>query len=77
MAVFAKFREFHLAALLPILIFSLKGTMSRDFLLLVFFMNQFPQAPDYSKGPFRIFSKIHGDIPSSRFASGVVDTSGK
>ncbi len=40
-------------------------------------MNQFPQAPDYSKGPFRIFSKIHGDIPSSRFASGVVDTSGK
>ncbi len=25
----------------------LKGTVSRDFLLLVFFMNQFPQAPEY------------------------------
>ncbi len=24
-------------------------------------------------GPFRIFSKIHGDIHSSRFATGVVD----
>ncbi len=27
---------------------SLKGTVSRDFLLLVFFMNQFPPAPEYS-----------------------------
>ncbi len=26
----------------------LKGTVSRDFLLLVFFMNQFPQAPEYT-----------------------------
>ncbi len=26
----------------------LKGTVSQDFLLLVFFMNQFPQAPDYT-----------------------------
>ena len=26
----------------------LKGTVSRDFLLLVFFMNQFPPAPEYS-----------------------------
>ncbi len=25
-----------------------KGTLSRDFLLLVYFMNQFPQAPDYT-----------------------------
>jgi hypothetical protein len=25
----------------------IKGTVSRDFLLLVFFMNQFPPAPDY------------------------------
>jgi hypothetical protein len=28
-------------------------------------------------GPFRIFSKIRGDIRSSRFATGVVDTGGK
>ncbi len=28
--------------------FTLKGTVSRDFLLLVFFMNQFPQAPEYT-----------------------------
>ncbi len=27
---------------------SLKGTVSRDFLLLVYFMNQFPQAPEYT-----------------------------
>ncbi len=26
----------------------LKGTVSRDFLLLVFFMNQFPPSPEYS-----------------------------
>jgi hypothetical protein len=28
-------------------------------------------------GPFRIFSKIRGDIRSSRFATGVNDTGGK
>ncbi len=27
-----------------------KGTVSRDFLLLVFFVNQFPQAPEYTIG---------------------------
>jgi hypothetical protein len=28
-------------------------------------------------GPFRVFSKIHEDIRSSRFATGVNDTCGK
>jgi hypothetical protein len=28
-------------------------------------------------GPFRIFSKIRGDIRCPRFATGVVDTGGK
>ncbi len=55
-----------------------KGTVSRDFLLLVFFMNQFPPKPLIIPiGPFRIFSKIHGDIRSSRCTTGVLDTSGK
>jgi hypothetical protein len=30
----------------------IKGTVSRDFLLLVFFLNQFPPASDYTKGSF-------------------------
>jgi hypothetical protein len=45
-----------------------KGTVSRDFLLLVFFMNQFPPSR------FGFCSKIRGDIHSSRFAT---DTGGK
>jgi hypothetical protein len=41
-------------------------------------MNQFPPNPlMIPLGPFRIFSKICGDIRSSRFATGVVDTGGK
>ncbi len=44
-----------------------KGTAPRDFRLKQFFMNQFSQAPKYTIiGPFRIFSKIRGDIRSSR-----------
>jgi hypothetical protein len=47
------------------MVFYLKGTVShsRDFLLLVFFMNQFPLSP---LGLLRIFSKIRGDIRSLR-----------
>ncbi len=52
--------------------------MSRDFLLLVFFMNQFPPSPQsIPLGPFRIFSKSRGDIRSSRLTTGVADTGGK
>ncbi len=54
-----------------------KGTVSRDFLLLVLYMNQFPSSPIIPLRPFRIFSKIRGDIRSSRFATGVNDTGGK
>ncbi len=55
----------------------LKGTVSRDFLLLVFFMNQFPQPQSIPFRPFRIFSKIRGDIRESRCTTGVNDTGGK
>jgi hypothetical protein len=55
-----------------------KGTVSRDFLLLVFFMNQFPLKPlSIPLGLFRIFSKIRGDIRSSRLTTGINDTGGK
>ncbi len=41
-------------------------------------MKQFPPSPQSIPfGPFRILSKIHGDIRSSRFATGVVDIGGK
>jgi len=56
----------------------LKGTVSRDFLLLVFFMNQFPPKPlSIPLGPFRIFSKIRGDIRSSRLTTVINDTGDK
>jgi hypothetical protein len=55
-----------------------KGTVSRDFRLLVFFMKQFPPKPlSIQLGPFQIFSKIRGDIRSSKCTTGVVDTGGK
>jgi hypothetical protein len=54
-----------------------KGTVSREFRLLVFFMNQFPPTPEYNIRPFQIFLKILGDIRSSRCATGVVNTGGK
>jgi hypothetical protein len=40
-------------------------------------MDQFPPAPDIPLGPFQIFSKIRGDIRSSRCTIGVIDTGGK
>ncbi len=46
--------------------------MSRDFLLLVFFINQFPPSPRVSHlDRFEFFSKIRGDIRSSRLTTGV------
>jgi hypothetical protein len=53
---------------------ALKGTVSRDNLLLVFFMNQFPPAPEYPIWTVLNFSKIRGDIRRSRLTTGVVDT---
>ncbi len=43
------------------------------------FMQHLPfyTAPTYPLGPFQIFSKIRGDIRSSRLTTGVVDTGGK
>ncbi len=56
----------------------LKGTVSRDFLLLVFFINQFPPGPRVSHSDrFEFFSKIRGDIHSSRLTTDVNDTGGK
>ncbi len=52
-----------------------KGTVQWDFRLQIFFMNQFPQTPEYPKiGPFQKFSTICGDVRSSRYITGVVDT---
>ncbi len=47
-------------------------------MLLVFFLESVSPKPlIIPSGPFRIFSKIRGDIRSSRFATGVNDTGGK
>jgi hypothetical protein len=56
-----------------------KGTVSRDFLLLIFFMTQFPPRPKESITfrPFRIFSEIRGDISESRCTTGINNTGGK
>ncbi len=57
-----------------------KVTLSRDFRLLGFFVNQFQLSPkplSIPIGPFWIFSKICGDIRSSRCTTGVADTGGK
>ncbi len=50
----------------------LKGQCHEIFCFWFFSWTSFPQASDYT-----IFSKIRGDIRSSRFATGVVDTGGK
>jgi hypothetical protein len=62
--------------------------VQRDFRLQVFYMDQFPPAPDYIIRAISNFSKIRGDIRRSRctppvtltrvakFAAGVVDTGG-
>jgi hypothetical protein len=51
-----------------------KGTVSRDFLLLVFFMNQFFLSPTvFQKDRFHFFSKIRGDIFKSRCTTGIFD----
>ncbi len=54
----------------------LKGTVSRDFLLLVFFHESVsPQPRSIPLEPFQIFSKIRGDIDiGGKFATNVNDT---
>ncbi len=55
-----------------------KGTVSRNFLPQVFFMNHLAPSPlIITLGSFRIFSKIRGDIRKSRCTTGVNDTGGK
>jgi hypothetical protein len=66
-----------------------KRTVLRDFLLLVFFMNQFPSSPRVShKDRFEFFRKFVAIFGKSRcttvindidghFAAGINDTSGK
>jgi hypothetical protein len=55
-----------------------KGTVSRDFRLLVFFIESVSPKPlSIPLGPFRIFSIIRRGIHSSRCTTNVVDTSGK
>ncbi len=69
---------------------SIKGTVSRDFLLLVFFMNQFPPSPwVYHYGRFKFFRKFaeifaaQGWLTTGinntggKFATGVNDAGGK
>ncbi len=53
-----------------------KGTVARDFRILVFSVS--PKLLSIPLGLFRFFfSKIRGDIRSSRCTTGVVDTGGK
>ncbi len=51
-----------------------KGTVSRDFFASGF-LHQ-PVSPN-PRGPFRVFSKIRGDIRKSRCTTGINDTGGK
>jgi hypothetical protein len=57
------------------MVFWLKGTVSRDFLLQVFFMNQLSlKPPKITLGSFRILLKIRGDIRKSKCTTGINDT---
>jgi hypothetical protein len=50
----------------------IKGTVARDFRLLVFFHESVsPQLLSISLGPFLYFSKIRGDIRSSRLTTSI------
>ncbi len=55
----------------------LKGQCHEIFRFWFFSSISFPQPQSIPLGPFRNFSKICGDIPSSRLTTGVVDTGGK
>jgi hypothetical protein len=51
--------------------------VSRDFFFWFFYESVSPQPQSIPIGPFRIFSKIRGDIRKSRCTTGVNDTGGK
>ncbi len=52
-----------------------KGSLTRDFRLQVFFMNQGPPGPqEFYWSLFEFFSKIRGDIRKLMFITGVNDT---
>ncbi len=54
----------------------LKGSLTRDFPIQVFFMNLCSSGPlSIPQGPFRIFTKIRGDIRNFVFITGVVSCS--
>jgi hypothetical protein len=50
-----------------------KGRLTRDFRLQVFFISPWP----LPLWPFRVLSKIRGDIRESMFVTGVIDTGDK
>ncbi len=56
---------------------NLKGLCHEIFWLLFFSRISFPLPQSIPLRPFRIFSKIRGDIRNSRFATGVNNTGGK
>ena len=58
-------------------ILCLKGQCHEIFASGSFHESVFPQPQSIPLRPFRIFSKIRGDIRSSRFATGVNDTGSK
>jgi hypothetical protein len=54
-----------------------RGSVMRFFASGFFHQSVSPQPQSIPIGPFRIFSKIRGDICISRLTTGVVDTGGK
>ncbi len=56
---------------------NLKGQCHEIFCFWFFYESVTPQPQSIPLGPFRIFSKIRGDIRSSRLTTGVADTGGK
>ncbi len=56
----------------------IKGTVSRDFLLLVFFMNEFPLSPRvFHLDRFEFFENSRGDIRKSRCTTGINEPVGE
>jgi hypothetical protein len=55
----------------------LKGQCHKIFASGFFYESVSPQPQSIPFGPFQIFTKIRGDICSSRLTTGVIDTGGK